>query len=333
MNIVTEKDIQGEPLRGSTVAVLGYGNQGEAQALNLRDSGISVMVGVRPRGPSWSRATAAGFDVAAPPDAVAACDVCSMLVPDEVMADLMAGSVSPALREGTALVFAHGYPLRFGGVVPPEGVDVIVVAPMGPGIRLRERFVEGGGLPASFSVERDATGHARATALEYAKAIGCARVGLFETTAAEETEIDLFAEQTVLCGGVTRLIEAGFDTLVEGGYSPELAYLECLYELDLTVNLIRRFGMDGMRARISRTALYGDLTRGGRVIGPEVRERMREVLSEVRDGTFAREMVSDERNGGVALGEALSKERAKLIEEVGRRLAGVAHEVPGGESP
>ncbi len=202
---------------------------------------------------------------------------------------------------------------------------------MGPGLRLRERYLEGAGLPASFAVEQDATGVARRVALEYAAAIGCARVGVFETTAAEETEIDLFAEQAVLCGGVTRLIQAGFDTLVEAGYSPELSYLECLYELDLTVNLIRRFGLEGMRSRISRTALYGDLTRGDRIIGPEARDGMRRVLAEVRDGTFAREMVSDEERGWVTLDEAAGGERSKFIAEVGRRLYGVAHESEGGE--
>ncbi len=332
MNVITDRDIQGEPLRGKTVAVLGYGNQGEAQALNLRDSGVSVLVGLR-RGGSWRRAREAGFRVVEPSAAVAESDVCAVLVPDEVMAEFLSESVTPVQRDGTALVFAHGYPLRFGGVEPPGGVDVVVVAPMGPGLRLRERYVEGLGLPASFAVERDATGRARNVALEYAAAIGCARVGLFETTAAEETEIDLFAEQAVLCGGVTRLIEAGFDTLVQAGYSPELSYLECLYELDLTVNLIQRFGLGGMRDRISRTALFGDLTRGDRVVGPEVRERMREVLNEVRDGTFAREMVSDEKSGWPELDEARSKQRSKLIEVVGRRLAGMVHKPPDGESP
>ncbi len=333
MAIITEKDIQGEPLCGKTVSVFGYGNQGEAQALNLRDSGVQVSVALRPESRSSGRARAAGFDVLSPGEAAARADVCSLLVSDEAMAGFIAEVVAPNVREGAALVFAHGYALRFGGVTPPEGTDVVVVAPMGPGLRLRERYEEGGGLPASFAVEQDVTGEARAIALEYAKAIGCARVGLFETTATEETEIDLFAEQAVLCGGVTRLIEAGFDTLVEAGYSPELAYLECLYELDLTVNLIRRFGISGMRERISRIALYGDLTRGDRVIGADVRDGMRQVLNEVRDGTFAGEMVSDEISGGAALEDALSRERAKPIEEVGRRLAEVAHEPRDPESP
>ena len=332
MKTITDKDIKEDSLRGKTVAVIGYGNQGEAQALNLRDSGARVVVGLKSGSPSSRRAEVAGFDVVAPDAAVAAGDVVSLLVPDGVMAKLMEKVVEPGISEGAALVFAHGYSLRFGGVEPPSGVDVVMVAPMGPGLRLRERFVEGGGLPASFSIERDVTGNARRIALGYAKAIGCARVGLFETTASDETEIDLFAEQAVLCGGVTRLIAAGFDTLVEAGYDPALAYIECLYELDLTVNLIQRFGISGMRDRISSTALFGDLTRGDRVMGPDVRARMREILDEIREGTFAREMASDGAEGSPALREALAKENERFIEEVGRKLAGAIHEAPDTET-
>lgn len=325
MEIITEKDIQGESLRGRAVSVFGYGNQGEAQALNLRDSGIDVVVALPDGSRSRAKAEGAGFTVLGPAAAAERGEVCALLVPDEKMALIVRETIEPNAVKGAALVLAHGFALRFGGFVPPPGLDVVLVAPMGPGLRLRERYVEGGGLPASFSVEQDVTGTARATALEYAKAIGCARVGLFETTSTEETEVDLFAEQAVLCGGVTRLIEAGFDTLVEAGYSPELAYLECLYELDLTVDLIVRFGLDGMRDRISRTALYGDLTRGERIIGTESRRAMREVLSEIQDGTFAREMVSDELGGGRGLAGLVSLRKKSLIEEVGRRLAHIAH--------
>lgn len=332
MKIITEREIKGDPLSGKTVAVIGYGSQGEAQALNLRDSGVSVLVGLKEGSPSAARACDAGFDVVRPAEATAAGDVVALLVPDVLMGQLMERVVEPNVRRGATLVFAHGYPLRFGGVDPQAEVDVVMVAPMGPGLRLRERFVAGGGLPASFSIERDVTGGARDVALGYAKAIGCLRVGLFETTAAEETEIDLFAEQAVLCGGVTRLITAGFDTLVEAGYDPDLAYIECLYELELTVSLIQRFGISGMRDRISTTALFGDLTRGHRIIGREVRENMREILEEIRDGTFADQMVSDEAGGGRALREALDRERERPIEEVGRRLAGVVHEAPDGET-
>jgi len=323
MRILTDNDIEGVPLAGKTVAVLGFGNQGEAQALNLRDSGVRVIVGLRPGSETRRRAAEAGFEISSLGDAVAVGDVVALMVPDDVMASVVAEAVEPSLEAGATVVFAHGFPLRFGGVVLPDGVDVVVVAPMGPGVRLRERFLEGAGLPASFAVVRDATGRARRTALEYGKAIGCARVGLFETTVAEETEIDLFSEQAVLCGGITRLIAAAFDTLVEAGYSPELAYLECAYELDLTVGLIRRYGISGMRERISHTALYGDLTRGDRVIGAESRAGMRAILSDVRDGTFAREMEEDEKAGGAQLKEFLERERGRLIEEVGRRLADV----------
>lgn len=333
MSAITERDIEGALLHGKTVSVLGYGNQGEAQALNLRDSGVRVLVGLRPGSPSLSRARDAGFEVVTPAKAASEADVIALLVPDEVMASVVDEVVVPGSRPGAALVFAHGYPLRFGGVAPPTGLDVVVVAPMGPGLRLRELYEAGGGLPASFAVEQDATGDAREIALEYAKAIGCARVGLFETTAAEETEIDLFAEQAVLCGGVTRLIAGAFNTLVAAGYSPELSYLECLYELDLTVNLIRRFGISGMRDRISGTALYGDLTRGGRIITPEIEDRMSVVLREIRDGTFAREMEDDERDGSPIRRSALEREKAGLLEEIGRRLAGIAHEPTEPESP
>jgi ketol-acid reductoisomerase len=330
MRIITEREIEGRPLDGKTVAVIGYGNQGEAQALNLRDAGVTVLIGLKEGSPSSARATAAGFDVVTPAEAARAGDVLPLMVPDELIPRLMTKVVEPEVREGAALVFAHGFPVRFGGVSLPERVDAVLVAPMGPGARLRERFVAGGGLPASIAIARDATGGARRTALEYAKAIGCARAGLFETTFAEETEIDLFAEQAVLCGGVTRLVTAAFDTLVEAGYPPELAYLECVYELDLTVNLIRRYGISGMRERISGTALYGDLTRGDRVIGPEVKAGMRRVLGEIRDGTFASEFASESRGEGSSA--ALRRERGRLIEEVGKRLGEVVREPGESES-
>ena len=330
MNIITERDIEGRPLAGKTVAILGYGNQGEAHALNLRDSGVAVVVGLRPGSPSRARATAQGLKVVDCGEATTTGDVVALMVPDDAMPALVRDTVAPRIRRSAALLFAHGFALRYGTVVPPEGVDVIMVAPMGPGLRLRERFVEGRGLPGSFAVERDVSGTARRTALEYAKAIGCARVGLFETTVAHETEIDLFSEQAVLVGGVTRLIVAGFDTLVEAGYEPELAYFECLYELDLTVNLIHRYGISGMRERISRTALYGDMTRGDRIIGPETRKAMRAVLEEVRDGTFAADLLDDERKGSPALTRALREERERLIEEVGERLRAIAHAPHGG---
>jgi ketol-acid reductoisomerase len=325
MDIITDRDITTTPLEDATVAVIGYGNQGEAHALNLRDSGVEVVVGLRQASLSRSKAELAGLRVLSVPRACAAGDVLGLMVPDDVMPEVIDEAVMPHVKPGAALVFAHGFPLRFGGVEPPAGLDVVMVAPMGPGLRLRERYVEGGGLPGAYSVEQDATGNAKRVALEYAKAIGLTRVGLFRTTCAEETEIDLFSEQAVLCGGVTRLVRAGFETLVEAGYPPELAYMECLYELDLTVNLMRRYGIEGMRKRISRTALFGDLTRGDTVIGVEARDGMRRILEDVRDGTFARELLAEQKGGGKTIERRLKEEAERTIEEVGGELADVAH--------
>ena len=325
MNILIDRDIPGEPLDGLTVAVIGYGNQGEAHALNLQDSGVDVVVGLRAESLSRSKAELRGLKVLNVRDAVEASDVIALMVPDDVMLEVIDESVVPNARPGAAILFAHGFPVRFGGVEPPAGLDVVMVAPMGPGLRLRERYVEGGGLPGAYSVEADATGNARRIALEYAKALGLARVGLFRTTCAEETEIDLFSEQAVLCGGVTRLVRAGFETLVEAGYPPELAYMECLYELDLTVNLIHRYGLDGMRKRISRTALFGDLTRGDEVIGDEAREGMRRILSDVRDGSFARELLEEQKTGGKVIEGRTKEESERLIEKMGETLADIAH--------
>ena len=325
MKIITDQDIAGTPLDGLTVAVIGYGNQGEAHALNLHDAGVNVVVGLRAESLSRSKAQLAGLRVLGVAEACAAGDVVALLVPDDVMPQVVDEAVTPHMRPGAALLFAHGFPLRFGGVEPPAGVDVVMVAPMGPGLRLRERFVEGSGLPGAYSVERDATGNAKRVALEYAKAVGLTRIGLFRTTCAEETEIDLFSEQAVLCGGVTRLVRAGFETLVEAGYPPELAYMECLYELDLTVNLMRRYGIKGMRKRISRTALFGDLTRGDTVVGDGVREGMKRVLEDIRDGTFARELLEEQKGGGKNIDRRMKEEAERLIEEVGATLAEVAH--------
>lgn len=325
MHIIRDNDIPGNALKGKTVAVLGYGNQGEAHALNLRDSGVDVVVGLRPESLSRSRAEPAGLKVVDVSDACEAGDVVAMMVPDDVMPEVMDEAVCPFSKSGSTILFAHGFPLRFGGVKPPDWVDVVMVAPMGPGLRLRERYLEGSGLPGAYSVEQDATGNAKATALAYAKAVGLTRIGIFRTNSSEETEIDLFSEQAVLCGGVTRLVRAGFETLVEAGYPPELAYMECLYELDLTVNLIRRYGIAGMRERISRTALFGDLTRGDLVIGDEARAGMKKILADVRDGTFARELVEEQKGGGKLTEERLREESERLIEKVSSELTEVAH--------
>jgi len=325
MDIIREVDVPGKPLDGLTVAVIGYGNQGEAHALNLRDSGVDVVVGLRAESLSRSKAELRGLRVVSVPEACEAGNVIALMTPDDVMKELIDEVVIPNVRTGDALVFAHGYPLRFGGVEPPTGLDVVMVAPMGPGLRLRERYANGRGLPGCYSVESDVTGNAKKIALEYAKGLGLTRVGVFRTTAAEETEIDLFAEQAVLCGGVTRLVRAGFETLVEAGYPPELAYMECLYELDLTVNLIQRYGIAGMRKRISRTALFGDLTRGDRVCPDDLKCGMESILKEVQDGTFARELAAESESGGKVIEGRMKEEAERLIESVGRELEDVAH--------
>jgi len=325
MKVITNRQIRGNPLSRRTVAVIGFGSQGEAQALNLRDSGVPVVVGLRPRSRSVGRSRAAGFETLPVGEAAGRGDVVALLVPDEAVRDVFDASVARRLRPDAAVLLAHGFAVRFCGLAVPEGRDVVMVAPMGPGQRLRERYLEESGLPASLAVHRDATGRARRTALGYAKAIGCARVGVFETTFAEETEIDLFAEQAVLCGGVTRLVTAAFDTLVEAGYDPALAYMECLYELDLTVNLIRRYGIAGMRKRISRTALFGDLTRGELAVSAGTRSGMRRILKDVRSGAFARAWLADRRGGHPILRRRLTEESDRAIERVGRKLRRVAH--------
>lgn len=332
MRVTTEREIRGQPLAGKAVSVIGFGNQGEAHALNLKDSGVSVAIGLRPGSRSRKRAAGFGLEVSGVEEACSGADVVALMLPDEVLPKVFADSVAPYVKEGSALVFAHGFAVRFGGIEPPAGVDLVMVAPMGPGQRLRERYVEGSGLPASIAVGRDATGAARQVALEYGKGIGCARIGLLETTFTEEVEIDLFSEQAVLAGGVTRLIAAGFETLVEAGYSPQIAYIQCLYELKLTVDLIHRYGISGMRGRISGTALFGDLTRGHRVIGPSVKTAMKEVLEEVRDGTFAAEWRSDGAKNHPVLKRRLAEESDSMIEDVGRELAGILHE-EGAERP
>ncbi|MBY0397187.1 MAG: ketol-acid reductoisomerase, partial [Thermoleophilia bacterium] len=259
-----DDDADLDRLRDRTVAVLGYGSQGHAHALNLRDSGVSVVVGLRPDSSSAEKAREEGLEVLAPSEAAARGDLVMVLVPDELQGQLYRDEIRPGLRPGDALLFAHGFAVHFGQVVPPEGVDVLMVAPKGPGHLVRRTYAEGAGTPGLLAVAQDATGHAKEIGLAYAKGIGCTRAGVIETTFAEETETDLFGEQVVLCGGLTELVRAGFDTLVEAGYNPDLAYFECLHELKLIVDLMYEKGISGMRYSISNTAEYGDLTRGRR---------------------------------------------------------------------
>ncbi len=321
--IYYESDAAPEELSGKRIAVLGYGSQGRAHALNLRDSGLDVTVGLRKDSASWERATSEGVKVASVNEACAGADVVAMLVPDQHQRSVYEDAVEPNLAPGAALLFAHGFNIHFGQIRPPAETDVIMVAPKAPGPLLRRTYEEGSGVPALLAVNNDFTGAAKQRALAYARGIGCARAAVLETTFAEETETDLFGEQAVLCGGASRLIQAGFETLVEAGYQPEIAYFECLHELKLIVDLLYEGGFERMRHAISDTAEYGDLTRGKKVIGPEVEAAMAQILEDVRSGAFAREWVLENRAGTPVLDAQRRRQSEHPIEEVGARLRGM----------
>ena len=307
-------------ITGRTVAVIGYGSQGHGHALNLRDSGVDVRVGLRSGSSSQAKAEEAGLRVVPVDQAAAEADVVMMLVPDTEQAAVYEASVAPHLNGGDVLLFAHGFNIRFGLIQPPEGVDVAMVAPKGPGHLLRRTYEEGGGIPCLVAVAADASGKARDLALSYASAIGGTRAGVLETTFAEETETDLFGEQVVLCGGLTALAQAGFETLVEAGYQPEAAYFECLHELKLIVDLMYEQGISGMRYSISDTAEYGDLTRGPRIVEDNVRAEMRRILEEIQSGAFATEWVEESRRGRPRFEALRAAGRSHPIEQVGERL-------------
>jgi ketol-acid reductoisomerase len=302
------------------VAVVGYGSQAHAHALNLIDSGVEVEVGLREGSPSWGAAEAAGATVRTIPEAVRGARLVSLLVPDQAQPRVYAEQVAPALEPGAALLFAHGFNVHYGRIAPPAGHDVIMVAPKGPGHVVRRLFTEGFGTPALIAVARDESGRAKELALAYAAGIGATRAGVLETTFAEETETDLFGEQAVLCGGVTELVRAGFETLVEAGYQPEIAYYECLHELKLIVDLMWEGGLTHMRWSISDTAEYGDLTRGRLVIDEHVRTRMRFLLDEIRNGRFADEWIAEMDAGEHELDRLRQAAADQPLEEVGRRL-------------
>ncbi len=307
-------------LQGRTVAVLGYGSQGHAHALNLKDSGIEVRVGLYPGSPSWQRAEGDGLKVLTVREAAEEGDIIAFLLPDQVHRAVYEESVRPALSSGKALLFAHGFNIHYHQVTPPADVDVIMVAPKAPGHLVRRMYTEGLGTPALLAVHQDASGRARELAMAYAKAIGATRAGVIETTFQEETETDLFGEQAVLCGGVTSLVKAGFETLVEAGYQPEVAYFECLHELKLIVDLMYEGGLAWMRYSISDTAEYGDYTRGPRVVGEKVKEEMRRILEEVRSGAFATEWILENQAGRPRFLALRERERGHLIEKVGAEL-------------
>ncbi|HEX3055724.1 MAG TPA: ketol-acid reductoisomerase [Gaiellaceae bacterium] len=313
-------------LLSGKVAVIGYGSQGHAHALNLRDSGVDVQVGLREGSASKEKAEDAGLDVRTIPEAVRGAQVVALLLPDHVQKQVWDEEIAPNLEPGAAVLFAHGLNIHFERIAPPEGHDVIMVAPKAPGHRVRELYVSGAGTPGLVAVHRDASGNALDLALAYGVGIGCARVGLLATTFAEETESDLFGEQAVLCGGVPALVQAGFDVLVEAGYQPEIAYYECLNELKLIVDLLYQGGYEYMRYSVSDVAEYGDLSRGPRVVDESVKERLREILSEVRSGAFAQELFADDEAGRPKFAQLrkAGEERAAEIERVGKELRALA---------
>jgi len=307
-------------LDGKTVAIIGYGSQGHAHALNLRDSGVSVVVGLREGSSSVSKAREQGLQVLPVIEAASRGDLVMLLVPDERHRQVWENEVRDGVAEGNALLFSHGFSIHYGEVTPPAGVDVAMVAPKGPGHLVRRQFSEGSGVPGLIAVAQDATGKARALALAYAKGIGCTRSGVIETTFKDETETDLFGEQAVLCGGASELVQAGFQTLVEAGYDPEMAYFECLHELKLIADLMYEKGLSGMRHSISNTAEYGDYTRGKRVITGETRAAMRKILAEIQSGDFAREWIAENRAGQENFQRMRSEQADSEIERVGGEL-------------
>ena len=307
-------------LDGKTVAIIGYGSQGHAHSRNLKDSGVNVIVGLREGSSSVKQAESHGLEVVSPADAASRGDVVMMLVPDELHRDIYEAEVRDGLADGNLLLFGHGFSVHYGEIVPPAGVDVALAAPKGPGHLVRRQFEEGSGVPGLIAIHQDATGNAQAVALAYAKGIGCTRGGVIETTFKEETETDLFGEQAVLCGGASALVQAGFETLVEAGYNPEMAYFECLHELKLIVDLMYEKGLAGMRYSISNTAEYGDLTRGPRVIDEGTKARMKDILTEIQDGTFAREFIAESRAGNENFNRMREAQATSQLETVGKSL-------------
>jgi len=326
--IFYEHDANPNALKGKTIAILGYGSQGHAQAQNLRDSGHKVIVGLEPTRASAQQAKADGMVVVAPDEAAKRADWIHVLTPDETQAAVYEQYIKPYLHPGKILGVSHGFSIHFKTIQPPNDVDVVMIAPKSPGHLVRRVYTEGRGVPALLAIQQDSTGHAREYALCYAYGIGSTRAGVLQTTFQEETESDLFGEQAVLCGGLTSLIKKGFDTLVEAGYQPEVAYFECLHEMKLIVDLIYEGGLARMRYSISNTAEYGDLTRGDMVVGDETRAKMKEILARIQDGSFAREWIEENKTGGRKFAALRERERQLQIEEVGARLRGMMSWLP-----
>jgi ketol-acid reductoisomerase len=320
-------------LHGRRIAIIGYGSQGHAHALNLKESGCDVVIGIRPGSEGWARAEADGWHPQSPADAVVGADIIGIFVPDHIQVDLWNSTILPALGPRSTVLFAHGFNIHFGTIVPPKDVDVIMVAPKGPGHLVRRLYSQGEGVPCLIAIEQDATGEAQQTALAWASGIGGARAGVLETTFAEETVTDLFGEQAVLCGGASALVQAGFETLVAAGYQPEIAYFECLHELKLIVDLMYEGGLAGMRYSISDTAEYGDLTRGPQIVDDHVKQTMKDILENIQTGQFAREFVSENATGRSVFKALRDRSSAHQIEEVGGRLRAMMPFVSGGKAP
>ena len=318
-------------IKNRKVAIIGYGSQGHAHALNLKESGVPVVVGLREGSASAAKAQAAGLTVKSIADAAKWADVVMLTMPDTEQKATYTESIKRYMKPGKALAFAHGFNVRFKRIKPPKGVDVIMIAPKGPGHLVRRTYTEGGGVPALIAVEQDATGNAKAVALSYASAIGGGRAGIIETTFAEETETDLFGEQVVLCGGLTELVRNGFETLVEAGYQPEMAYFECLHEVKLIVDLMYEEGIAGMRYSISDTAEYGDVTRGPRIITPTTKKQMQKILKEIQSGKFAKEWIAESESGRAKFNALREAGAAHQIEEVGKRLRGMMPWISAGK--
>ncbi len=323
MNIYYDKDSHPQFLEKKKIAIIGYGSQGHAHANNLRDSGHDVIVGLRSESPSWAKAKTAGLHATNPSEAAAAADIVMMLVPDETAPEVYRKEIAPHMRAGKYLAFAHGFSIHFGKIVPSKEMNVFMVAPKSPGHLLRYEYLQGRGVPCLLAVHQDASGDTRETALAYASALGGGRAGILETTFKEETETDLFGEQAVLCGGLTGLIQAGFETLVEAGYSPEMAYFECLHEMKLIVDLVYEGGIGNMRYSVSNTAEYGDLTRGPRVINQCVRTEMKKLLSDIQSGHFAEEWMAECASGKPRFKQLEDEGMQHPIEIVGAQLRGM----------
>jgi ketol-acid reductoisomerase len=315
-----DNDADLSALAGKKIAIIGYGSQGHAHALNLSDSGLDVCVGLYDGSPSWAKAEAAGLRVKMTADAAAEADVIMMLAPDTAQSAIYRQSIAPNLSSGKTLMFSHGFNIRYAQIVPPEGVDVSLVAPKAPGHRVRELFVDGMGTPGLMAVHQDASGRAAETALAYAKAIGCTRAGVIRTTFTEETETDLFGEQVILCGGVSHLIESAFDTLVEAGYQPEIAYFECLHELKLIVDLIYQGGLNYMRYSVSDTAEHGDYTAGPKIVTDATRQTMRQILADIQSGAYAEGWIDENAQGRPWFDRRRAEARDSHVEHVGREL-------------